>query len=178
MGEIVAKILGAVADLELIVQAIDDLAVEAGRRLIPRRRDQAVGEFRPLHAVEQRRLVVEVVERDRHQVDAGRTQDEVIVEPDIEEGLLDLDGAAELVVGGERDPAVLELDLGVEDDVVGDLIGRQQHHAVNIEAVLPLTVGGGILLRAELDLAVHADLESRNRRWRHSEQIIVRGSLH
>src|SRR5450631_742034 len=156
----VTKILGAMADLELIIQAIDDLAVEAGRRCHPRCRDQAIGQFGPLHAVEQRRFVVEVIERDRHQIDTGRAQGEVIVDPEIEEGLFDFGGAVQLVVVVKRGAGVLEFDLGVEDDVVGDLIGRQQHQAYHIEAVLPLTIVSGILLRAVLDLAPYMPILS------------------
>jgi hypothetical protein len=79
----------------------------------------------------------------------------------------------QLVVIVEAGAGVLELDLGVERDVVVDLIGRQQHEASHVEAVLPLTVGVGILLRAELDLAVRADLHARNRRGGDPEQVLV-----
>ena len=64
---------------------------------------------------------------DRHEVDAGRAPVELIHDLEIDPDLLDLGGAVQLVVGVEAGAGVLELDLGVEDDVVGDRIGRQQH---------------------------------------------------
>src|SRR4051794_14880262 len=95
MIESVAEILRTLAGLELIVQAVDDLAVETGRGRIKGCRNQSVGDLRPLYAVEQRRLMVEIGEGDRYQIDTRRAQGEVVVELDIEEGLLDFDRAME-----------------------------------------------------------------------------------
>jgi hypothetical protein len=47
-----------------------------------------------------------------------------------------------LVVAVESRAGVLELDLGIEDDVLGDLIGRQQYQAMRVEPVLPLSAAG------------------------------------
>src|SRR6266699_1553983 len=83
----------------------------------------------------------------------------------------------QLVVIVKPRAGVLELDLGVEDDVVGHLIGRQQHQASHIETVLPLAGSGRILLTTELDLAVHAHLEARNRRSPYPEKVLVLGRI-
>src|SRR5271166_364956 len=70
----ITEILEAAADLELIVQIVDDLAVDLGGRRCPCRRDQTITEairnFRPVDAVELRRLMVEIGIADRYQVDA------------------------------------------------------------------------------------------------------------
>ncbi len=80
----------------------------------------------------------------------------------------------QLVVIVETRTGMLEFDFCVEDDVVGNRIGRQQHHARRIESILPLTVGGGILHGAELDLAVSPNAQSRHGRGRKTQYRLVR----
>jgi hypothetical protein len=72
---------------------------------------------------------------------------------------------------------MLPFELGIEDDVVGDGVGRQQHHAADIGAPLPLTAGGRILRRAEQHLAISADRETRNGRIGQAEDCFVAGFL-
>jgi hypothetical protein len=91
--------------------------------------------------------------------------------------LLDDDFAVHLVVPSWRKAAMLPFELGIEDDVVGDRVGRQQHHAADIGAPLPLTAGGRILRRAEQHLAISADRETRNGRIGQAEDCFVAGLL-
>src|SRR5216683_4158259 len=163
-AEIVAEVLEAAADLQLIFDALRDRPVDAGGRRPPGRGDQAIIELRPVDAVELGRLVVLVDIADRNEVDARRAPIELIQNEEIDEYLLDVDRAVQLVVGVEGDAAVLEFDLGVEDDVRSDRVGRQQNETVGVEAVLPLAIGKGILEGAVFDLAIGADAETRHRR--------------
>ena len=68
---------------------------------------------------------------------------------------------------------MLPFELGIEDDVVGDGVGRQQHHAADVGAALPLTAGGRILRRAEQHLAIGADRETGHRRIHDAEDRLV-----
>ena len=75
---------------------------------------------------------------DRHQIDARRSPVELIDDLEVDPDLLDFRRSVQLVVGVETGAGMFEFDLGVEDDVVGDRVGRQQYEAGGIEAVLPL----------------------------------------
>jgi len=88
----------------------------------PGGRNEAVVELRPIHAVELRRLVKKVDETERHDIDTGRTPVKVIVKPEVDVGLFELYRASQLVICIVGDAAVLELNLGIEDDIIGDLI--------------------------------------------------------
>ena len=77
-----------------------------------------------MHAVELRGFMVLVDVADRHEIDAGRTPIELIDDFEIDPDLLDLGGAVQLVVVVKSRACVLEFDLGVEDDVRRDRIGR------------------------------------------------------
>jgi hypothetical protein len=70
---------------------------------------------------------------------------------------------------------VLELDLRIEDDVVVELIGWQQHEPRGVEAGLPLPLGVRILLRSEAEFAIGADLEAGEGRWGDAEEIVIGG---
>src|SRR5579883_2110994 len=126
--ESVAEILEARVDLELVVQIVHDLAVDPGRGRRPGGRDEAVVEpvleRGPIDTVEERWLVMLVGVAEGDQIDAGRADIEIGRDLEIDEGLLDFGGAVELVVIVEAGAGMLELDLRVEDDVVGELIGR------------------------------------------------------
>src|SRR4030088_3599411 len=110
---------------------------------------------------------------DRHEVDARRAEIDVGRNPEINIGLLDLGRPMQLVVGIEGDAAMFELDLGVENNVVAELIGWKQHDPRGVEAGLPLTVGGRVLLRSEAEFAICADLETWERRWGQAEEILI-----
>src|SRR5262249_10254596 len=85
-------------------------------------------------------------------------------EEEIEQQLPDVGGAGRLIVGIKRDPSMLELDFGIENDIGGDCVSRQQHEPMGIEAVLPLAVCGRVLKRAKFDFAVSPDAEAGNGR--------------
>ena len=78
-----------------------------------------------------------------------------------------------LVIGIEGGAGMLELDLGVEDDAICDGVGRQQHQARRIEAILPLAVGRRVLTAAVFDLAIGSKLEAFNRRTHKPEDVLV-----
>jgi hypothetical protein len=175
--EVAAEILDAARHHDLIAQSVGDRAVDAARRRHPGRRDEAVIYFRPQHAVELRRLVMLVDVADRNEVDSRRPPVELIDDLEIDPQLLDVDFAVHLVVPVRRKAAMLPFELGIEDDVVGDGVGRQQHHAADVGAALPLTAGGRILRRAEQHLAIGADRETRNGRIGQAEDCFVAGFL-
>src|SRR6266849_8903907 len=108
------------------------------------------------------------------QVEAGRAPVELIDDLEVDPQLLDLRRAVQLVVVVEGGARMLELDLGVEDDVVGDLVGRQQDEAAGVETPLPLATGRRILHGAEEDLAIGADAQPRDRRVGKTEEAFVR----
>jgi hypothetical protein len=58
---------------------------------------------------------------------------------------------------------MLPFELGIEDDVVGDRVSGQQHHAADVGAVLPLATGSRILRRAEHHLAIGPDGQTGHR---------------
>src|SRR5262249_2125379 len=174
--EIVAEILKAAAHLQLIFDAVDNCSVDAGRGPPPGGGNQAVVELRPLDAVELRRLVMLINVSDRHEIDAGRPPVEPIGDKEIDEDLLDIDRAVQLVIRIECDAAVLEFDFRIENDVGSDCVGRQQDQAMRIEAVLPLAAGGGVLNGTELDLAVGPDAEAGNGRFGGAEGARVLGA--
>src|SRR5262249_15905888 len=122
-------------------------------------RYQAVVKLGSFNAVELRRLVVLVDIADGDKIDAGRAPAEPVRKKKVHKDLLDVDRAMQLIVGIEGNPAMLELDLGVEDDVGSYRIGRQQHEAMRIEAVLPLAAGRWILHRPVFDLAIRPDAQ-------------------
>ena len=124
---------------------------------MPGRGNQTVIELRAVHTVKLRWLVMLVDIANRHEIDAGRTPVELVHNLEVYPDLLDLGGAVALVVRVERDAAVLKLNLRIEDDVRSDRVSREQHDPVSVEAFLPLTVGRGILLGAELDFAVRTN---------------------
>ena len=66
-----------------------------------------------------------VDEAERHDIDTGRAPVEVIVKLEVDVGLFELYRASQLVICVVGDAAVLEFNLGIEDDVIGDLIRRQ-----------------------------------------------------
>jgi len=105
-------------------------------------------------------MLVDVADGDK--VDARGAPVELVHDLEIAEYLLDLRCAMQLVVRIETGAGVLELDLGVEDDVGGDGIGRQQHQTVSVGAVLPLPVCSRILQRAVFELAIGAEAQTRH----------------
>src|SRR5262249_8745021 len=104
--ESAAEILEASADLELIAQVVEDLAVDAGRGDGPGGRHQTVGQLGTVDAVEQGRLVMLIDVADRHQIDARRPDVEVGRDLEVDPELLDLRGAVKLVVVVEAGPGV------------------------------------------------------------------------
>src|SRR5262249_29012379 len=64
---------------------------------------------------------------------------------------------------------MLELQLRVEDDVLGKRISRRQDHARSVESSLPLTTRIGILPTSEFNFTVgpETDAFDRRGRWRH-----------
>src|SRR5258708_11858661 len=70
---------------------------------------------------------------------------------------------------------MFEFDLGIEDGVVGDRIGRQQHELGGTEAVLPVAMSRGVLHRAVFYLAIGTDTETDDGRGRQSENGKIRG---
>src|SRR5207248_11531845 len=124
--------------LKLVTETVGDRPVNAARPGHPGRWNKAVVELRPIDAVELGRLMVLIVVADRYEIDTGGAPVELIDNLEINPELLDFRGAMQLVIGIEPRACVFELDLGVEDDVVGDRIRRQQHNSSGIEAILPL----------------------------------------
>ena len=98
-----------------------------------------------------------VDEAERHNIDTGRAPVEVLVKQEVDVGLFELNRASELVICVVGDAAVLELNLGVEDDVIGDLKRRQQHNALGIKPVLP---SPRRLVTAEFQFAISADAQN------------------
>ena len=144
-------------DLKLIVQVVDDLAVDAGAAFKPGRRNQPLIKFRTIDAVKLCRFVKEIDEAERDDVNTGCPPVKVIVEFEIDVRLLDFDRAGKFVVVVFGDAAVLEFEFGVEDDGVGDLQSREEDDALGVEAVLPIA---GFFLPAELQLAVCANAQN------------------
>src|SRR5215470_6986784 len=91
----------------------------------------------------------------RHDIDTGRPPVEVLVEKEVDVGLFELYGASQLVICVVSDAAVLELNLGIEDNVIGDLIRRKEHDALGIKPVLPSP--RLLLIAAEFQFAVSAN---------------------
>jgi hypothetical protein len=71
---------------------------------------------------------------------------------------------------------VLEFNPGIENDIVVEPIGWQQHDPGGVEARLPFAVGMRILLRPEAEFAIGADLETGERRWGTPKRSLLGGS--
>ena len=153
---ILAEVFQTGVDLELVIKVVHDFAVDAGAAFERRGRNKTVVELRPIDAVKLRRLVEKVDETEWHNIDPGCTPVEVFVKPEVDIGLLEFHRTVQLVIGIVGDTAVLELNLSVEDDVIGDLIGRQEHDAPGIETVFPTFRR---LLPAKFQFAVGSDAQ-------------------
>ena len=110
---------------------------------------------------------------DWNEIDAGRTDIEVILNLEIHPDLLNLGGSVQLVVCIEASASVLKLDLCVEDDIWRKLIGGQQHKPVCVEAVLPLSVCRRILHITVFYLAICSKTQTRDRRIYHAKDLLV-----
>src|SRR6516165_11586022 len=95
---------------------------------------------------------------DRYEVDARCAEIEIVGDLEIDEKLFDLGRSMQLIVRIEGGAGVLEFDLGIENYVLGDLVGRQQNEAARIEPVLPLSVGIRVLQPAKVNFAISAEL--------------------
>src|SRR5579885_1471487 len=67
---------------------------------------------------------------------------------------------------------MLEFDLGVEDDIVVELVRWGEDEAGGIKACLPLAIGRWVLLRTEVEFPIGADPEARDGGGRYPEQIL------
>src|SRR5260370_17110790 len=70
---------------------------------------------------------------------------------------------------------MVNLDLAIEQDAVGEFVVQQQHQGGGVKTALPIAVERRILLRPELHLAVHAEFQTFNGRGSEAEEILVRG---
>src|SRR5579885_2652074 len=67
---------------------------------------------------------------------------------------------------------MLEFDLGVEDDIVVELVRWGEDEAGGIKACLPLAIGRWVLPRTEVEFPIGADPEARDGGGRYPEQIL------
>ena len=133
-GGVALRTFERVHGVHAIFQAGQQFAEHADPVLAPRRGDDAPLHFGPLHAVEEHRLVQLVHDTQRGQQHAG-AEIGPVPHQEVEVSELDRDRAA----GAGR--GMLELQLGVQDDAVGELVAGVQHEA---------QVVGGVAVAAAL----------------------------
>jgi hypothetical protein len=121
---ILAGVFQPRVDLELVIEVVDDFSVNAGATFEPGSWNEAVVQLRPIDAVKLSRLMEKIDEAERHDIYTGRAPVKVLVKEEIDVGLFEFYRASQLVICFVGDAAVLELNLCIEDDVIGDLIRR------------------------------------------------------
>ena len=151
--------VGAVHRVELIVQVGDDVAEDADAELAPRRGNDQFVDGGAVDAVERGRLVEDVDDAERHQDEADADADgHALPRLELEVRLLDL----ELV-------DVLDLELGVDADPVGEAVAEEEDDAAQGQPrVVALEDEVGLAVGADGDAASGAEVErGRARRVEH-----------
>ena len=148
-----------VTRIHLVLDLVGDPPEQPAADLAPGARQDHALDVRAVRPVVERRLVdlVQEAHRDQHE---ARARVHLVLDQEIERRELDRHAAALVVRGRELGGGVLELDLGVEQDPVGELVAGVEHGAREVGVVpvarLPLVVNH----RGVAALGVAADREA------------------